>query len=107
MATAKAPKAAKSAKPLTKTQLVALLAEKSGLSRKQVSEFLDLLLEVAYKEAKRSVFNFPGLGKLLVVNRKARMGTNPKTKEKIKIPAKRALKFRLAKVAKDTILGAK
>jgi DNA-binding protein HU-beta len=49
----------------------------------------------------------PGLGKLVLVNRKARMGRNPATGEAIKIPAKRVVKFHVAKAAKDAILGAK
>ena len=61
---------------------------------------------MAYKEAKVG-FTIPGLGKLVVVNRKARMGRNPATGEQIKIPAKRVLKFRIAKAAKDAITPAK
>ncbi|MCC5875410.1 MAG: HU family DNA-binding protein [Candidatus Sumerlaeia bacterium] len=95
-------------KPLTKTQLIAHLAEKTELTKKQVSEVLDNLLEVAYKEAKKEHgFNLPGLGKLVVVKRKAREGVNPATREKIKIPAKKALKFRIAKAAKDAVIPPK
>lgn len=95
-------------KPLTKTQLIGHLAEKTGLTKKQVSEVLDSLLEVAYKEAKKEHgFNLPGLGKLVVVKRKAREGVNPATREKIKIPAKKALKFRIAKAAKDAVIPPK
>jgi DNA-binding protein HU-beta len=49
----------------------------------------------------------PGIGKLVLVNRKARMGRNPRTGEPMPIPAKRVVKFRVAKAAKDAILGAK
>jgi DNA-binding protein HU-beta len=49
----------------------------------------------------------PGLGKVVVVQRKARMGRNPATGEPIQIPAKRVLKFRFAKAAKDAIMGKK
>jgi DNA-binding protein HU-beta len=98
----------KASKPLTKTQLIAHLAEKSALTKKQISEVLDALLEVAYKEAKKDHgFNMPGLGKLIVVKRKAREGVNPATREKIKIPAKKALKFRIAKAAKDAVIPTK
>ena len=45
----------------------------------------------------------PGFGKLVVVDRAARMGRNPKTGETIQIPAKRAVKFRLSKEAKDGV----
>jgi len=89
-------------KPMTKTQIISHLADKSGLSKKQVSEVLGELTDLAYKEAKVG-FTLPGLGKLVVVNRKARMGRNPATGETIKIPAKKVLKFRIAKAAKDAI----
>jgi len=88
---------------LTKAQTVAALAEKVGVSKKQASEMLDALADLAYKEAKNG-FTVPGIGKLVVVNRKARLGRNPKTGETIQIPAKKALKFRVAKVAKEACL---
>ena len=90
------------AKPMTKAQLVASLAEKADMTKKQVDEFLGYLTEIAYKEAKKG-FTFPGIGKLVVVKRKARMGRNPATGEAIKIPAKTVLKFRIAKAAKDAV----
>jgi DNA-binding protein HU-beta len=65
---------------------------------------LDFIAEVAYKEAKNT-FTLPGLGKLVLVQRKARMGRNPATGEAIKIKAKKVVKFRVAKAAKDAILG--
>ena len=61
---------------------------------------------LAYREAK-NVFVVPGIGKLVLANRKARMGRNPQTGEAIKIPAKRVVKFRVSKAAKDAILGKK
>ena len=67
-------------------------------------EFVDSLVTLAYREAKNS-FTLPGVGKLVLVNRKARMGRNPATGEAIKIPAKKVVKFRVAKAAKDAILG--
>lgn len=94
------------ANAMTKAQLVARLSQKTEVSKKQVAQLLDQLADVAYKEAKRG-FTVPGIGKLVVVNRKARMGRNPATGEPIKIPAKRALKFRIAKAAKDAVLGKK
>ncbi len=89
-------------KALTKSQIVGTLADKSGLSKKDVVCVLGELTALAYKEAK-SGFTIPGLGKLVIVNRKARMGRNPATGATIKIPAKRVLKFRIAKQAKDSI----
>ena len=82
------------------------LSNKTGLPKKSVNQFLDELMALAYKEAKNG-FTLPGLGKLVVVSRKARMGRNPQTGEAIKIPAKRVLKFRVAKAAKDAVLGSK
>lgn len=93
-------------KPMTKTQMVATLAEKTKLTKKQVNEVLGQLVELAYKEAKTG-FTIPGLGKLVVVQRKARTGRNPQTGEAIKIPAKKVLKFRIAKQAKDAITPSK
>jgi len=90
------------AKAMTKTQLIAKLAEKADISKKQAGIVLATLTEIAYKEAKVG-FTVPGLGKLVVVARKAREGRNPATGEKIRIPAKKVLKFRIAKAAKDAI----
>jgi DNA-binding protein HU-beta len=94
------------AKALTKSQIAASLAESVGITKKQAVQAIESLVGLAYKNAKNS-FTIPGLGKLVLVNRKARMGRNPATGEEIKIPAKRVVKFRVAKAAKDAILGAK
>ena len=93
-------------KALTKSQTISKLAEENDLTKKQAGDFLESLACLAYKESKNA-FTLPGLGKLVLVNRKARMGRNPQTGEPIKIPAKRVLKFRVAKAAKDAILGKK
>jgi len=94
------------AKALTKTQIIAKLADKAAITKKQAALVLAGLVEIAYKEAKTG-FTIPGLGKLVVVQRKAREGRNPATGAKIKIPAKKVLKFRIAKAAKDAITPAK
>ncbi|MBI1737497.1 MAG: HU family DNA-binding protein [Candidatus Rokubacteria bacterium] len=94
------------AKMMTKSQVMGHLAQKTGLSKKQIVEVFDETLSLASKEAKNG-FVLPGFGKLVVANRKARMGRNPQTGEPIKIPAKRVCKFRLAKSLKDTALGKK
>jgi DNA-binding protein HU-beta len=94
------------AKALTKSQITTALAEEVEITKKQSAQFLDALAALAYKNAKNS-FTIPGLGKLVLVNRKARMGRNPATGEAIKIAAKRVVKFRVAKAAKDAILGSK
>jgi DNA-binding protein HU-beta len=79
------------------------MAKKSGLSKKATGEFIQEFVVLAYKEAKKA-FVIPGLGKLVLVDRKARLGRNPKTGETIQIPAKKVVKFRIAKQAKDAIL---
>ena len=91
---------------MSKSQLVSAIAEKHTLTKKQSAELLEHLADLAYKNAKNT-FTLPGLGKLVLVNRKARTGRNPATGETIQIKAKRVVKFRVAKAAKDAILGAK
>ncbi len=93
-------------KPFTKSQIAEHLAEKSGLTKRAMVQFLDEFAALAYREAK-NVFTLPGLGKLKLANRKARIGRNPQTGKAIKIPAKRVVKFRVVKAAKDAILGKK
>ena len=89
---------------MTKAQLVRLLAEDLEITNKQVAALLENLAEIAVKETKKNgVFVVPGLGRLKKVQRKARMGRNPQTGEAIKIKAKTAAKFYLAKAAKDAI----
>ena len=98
------------AKSLTKSATIAKVAEISGktlgtdVSKKQAAAIIDALVGLAYKEAKNK-FTIPGLGKIVLRNTKARMGRNPKTGEPIQIKAKRVVKFRVAKAAKDAILG--
>lgn len=92
------------AKSMTKSQIADHLAKKAGITKKAGAQILDDLAALAYKEAKNT-FMIPGIGKLVLANRKARMGRNPQTGEAIKIPAKRVVKFRIAKAAKDAILG--
>jgi len=93
-------------KPLTKGKIVEVLAAEAGLTKKDVGKVLAALVELAYAQAVNG-FTVPGLGKLVVVNRKKRMGRNPATGAQIVIPAKRVLKFRIAKQAKDAIVGKK
>ncbi len=94
------------AKPMSKSKIVAAMAEKMELPKKTAAGYLDALAALAYKEAKNG-FTIPGIGKLVVRSYKARMGRNPQTGEAIKIPAKRRLKFVVAKAAKDAALGGK
>ncbi len=93
-------------KALTKSQIASAIAEKAVLSKKQAVAILEIIAALAYKNAKNS-FTLPGLGKLVLVQRKARLGRNPATGETIQIKAKKVVKFRVAKAAKDAILGAK
>ena len=90
---------------MTKTETVRELSERAQIDRKQASAVLEELAKMAYENA-RDGFTIPGLGKLVLVDRKARMGRNPATGEQIQIPAKRVLKFRIAKQAKDAVLAA-
>jgi DNA-binding protein HU-beta len=94
------------AKPLSKSQLASELADKAGLTKKAGAELLEHLAALAYKHAKNT-FTLPGIGKLVLVNRKARMGRNPATGAAIQIPAKKVVKFRVAKACKDAVLGAR
>ena len=86
------------AKAMTKSQVIDHLAKKTQTTKKFSQQFVNELVNLAYKEAKNS-FTIPGLGKLVLVNRKERMGRNPATGESILIPAKRVLKFRIAKLS--------
>lgn len=90
---------------MTKSQMLTALAEKCDMPKKDVTTLLEEMTEMAYKEVKKNgEFTIPGVGKLVKVNRKARMGRNPATGEEIKIPAKTVVKFRVAKAAKDAVL---
>jgi DNA-binding protein HU-beta len=91
---------------LTKSQIAAEIATKFGITQKIATDILELIAALAYQNAK-DTFTLPGIGKLVLVNRKARVGRNPATGEQIQIPAKRVVKFRVAKAAKDAILGTK
>jgi DNA-binding protein HU-beta len=89
---------------MTKSQVVAHLAEKAGIPKKTAASVLEELVTLATKEAKKSgQFVVPGLGKAVKANRKARTGRNPQTGEAIQIPAKTVVKFRLAKAFKDAV----
>jgi DNA-binding protein HU-beta len=93
-------------KPMSKSAIIGHFANKFDLKKKEAAAMFEELSSLAYKEAKNS-FTIPGIGKLVLVNRKARLGRNPKTGETIQIPAKTVVKFRIAKAAKDAILAKK
>ncbi len=93
--------------PLTKSEISRRLADKVGISKKQSDEYLEALAQLAYDEAKNT-FTIPGLGKLVLVERPPREATmpfGPRKGEKYTIPAKKVVKFRLSKSAKDAIVG--
>ncbi|NIT14639.1 MAG: HU family DNA-binding protein [Candidatus Dadabacteria bacterium] len=93
-------------KPLTKAQISSHIADSAGITKKAANEILDELASLAYRETKRKgEITLPGIGKLVLQKRKARMGRNPATGETIKIPAKKVVKFRVAKACKDSVLG--
>ena len=93
---------------MTQTQLVRSLAETCEVNNKTARLFLDSLASMAIAEVKKNgVFVMPGIGRLVRVDRKARVGRNPATGESIKIPAKKVVKFRVAKAAKDSIVPPK
>lgn len=97
------------AKALSKSQIATTIADKTGITKKQATQALDTVAELAYKHAKNT-FTLPGLGKLVLVSRPARemtMQFGPKKGQSIRIPAKRVVKFRVAKAAKDAILGSR
>lgn len=102
-------KAAKASKSLTKSEIAAMLAEKVGISKKEVNLFFLAQADLAYKHAKNS-FVIPGIGKMVLAERPARkmmMRFGPKAGQMVDVPKKKVLKFRVAKAAKDAILGKK
>lgn len=92
------------AKPKIKSQIIADMAEDAGITKTQAKVALESLVNQAYEGADEG-FTIPGLGKLVKQHRSARTGRNPATNEPITIPAKTVLKFRIAKAAKDAVLG--
>jgi DNA-binding protein HU-beta len=102
-------KSATASKAMTKSEIASTLAEKVGISKKQVSQFFLAQAELAYKQAKNT-FVLPGIGKLVLAKSAPRemvMRFGPKAGQLVKVPAKTRVKFRVAKAAKDAILGAK
>src|SRR2546429_9430370 len=95
-------------KRMTQTAIVRELAETPGVNNRVAKQFMDSLAQLAVRETKKSgVFVMPGIGRLVRAERKARVGRNPATGEAIKIPAKKVVKFRIAKAVKDAIVPPK
>ena len=93
---------------MTKSQLVTKLAEAGGVSRKQMDEILNGLVDTIVKSVKKGEsVKIPGLGIFRLRKMKARMGRNPQTGEAIKIPARKKVGFSVAKTFKETVLGKK
>lgn len=93
---------------MTQSQMVKELAAATGTTTKVAKHFLSTYTDMAVRETKKSgMFVIPGIGRLVRVDRKARMGRNPATGEAIKIPAKKVVKFRVAKAVKDAIVPGK
>ena len=96
-------------KAMTKSEIAAKIAEEVGITKKQASKFFEVQAELAYRQAKNQ-FTIPGIGKLVMKERPARkmvMRFGPDAGKEKMIPKKKVVKFRLAKAAKDAILGAK
>ena len=95
-------------KPMTKSQVNAAMAEKMEMSKKDAAAFIEAFVNLATTQTRKTgAFTVPGIGKLVLSQRKARMGRNPQTGEAIKIKAKKVVKMRLAKACKDAILPPK
>ena len=98
-----------SGKAMSKSEIAAHLAEKVGISKKQATLFMQAQADLAYRQAK-STFVIPGIGKLVLAESPARemmMRFGPKAGQMVKVPKRKKVKFRIAKAAKDAILGAK
>ncbi len=96
------------ARRMGKSELFSHFAERFEMKRAQAREIFEELTTLAEKELKRAgEFVLPGVCKLVVQKRKARMGRNPATGEPIKIPAKTVVKARIAKQLKDAVLPKK
>jgi DNA-binding protein HU-beta len=95
------------AKPMSKSKIVAHMADKCDLSKKLAATFFEELFKLAVKECKGAAGKFviPNLGRAVKAHRKARMGRNPQTGEPIKIKAKTVVRLRAAKAFKDAVLG--
>lgn len=94
---------------MTQTQLVAALVDGvEGVNKKQAKAFLTTFADIVIKETKKNgMAVLPGIGRLVRQERKARTGRNPATGATIKIPAKKVVKFRIAKSVKDAIVPPK
>ena len=89
---------------MNKTELVAAMAENSGLTKKDAEKALKAFIEVTTAQLKKEdKIQLVGFGTFEVAKRPARTGRNPQTKEAIKIPASKAPKFKAGKALKDAV----
>jgi DNA-binding protein HU-beta len=93
---------------MTQSQMIKELAGTAEVSSKVAKILVTAYADLVVKETKKNgVAILPGIGRLVRVDRKAREGRNPATGEKIKIPAKKVVKFRVAKAVRDAIVPPK
>ena len=90
---------------MNKTELVAVVAEKSGLTKKDAERAVSSVFEtITAQLQKGEKVQISGFGSFEVKNREARVGRNPHTREAIEIPASKAPVFKASKTMKDTIV---
>ncbi|MBC7131652.1 MAG: HU family DNA-binding protein [Roseovarius sp.] len=93
-------------KPMTKTQLVAALADEMGSDRKSAGAALDAVVAIITREvAAGGAVTLPGVGKFYCRERPERMVRNPATGEQMKKPADKQVKVTVAKALKDSVNG--
>ena len=91
-------------KPMTKTQLVAALAEEMGSDKKSASGALDAIVSIITREVSGGgAVTLPGVGKIYCRERPARMVRNPATGEQIHKDADKVVKMTIAKALKDSV----
>jgi len=89
---------------MNKTELVAAVAEKSGLSKKDAERVVNATFEtITAQLTKGEKVQLSGFGIFEVKEREARVGRNPRTKEAIEIPASKVPAFKASKALKDTV----
>ena len=94
------------AKPMTKAQLVAALAEETGSDKKSASGHLDALIAIITREVSGGgAVTLPGVGKIYCRERPERMVRNPATGEQFKKEADKVVKMTIAKALKDSVNG--
>ena len=91
---------------MTKSELLASLANDTGLKKKDVDNVMQALRNTIYKTLKKEhKIKLDGLGVFQLKDRKARIARNPRTGEMVNVPAKKVIKFRVLKDLKEAVLG--